>query len=723
MNRKTERVVILGSGVSGQAAALLAKHLGMAYEFVCDGQPDRAEIIAGADLIVVSPGFRQESEVLGMAVQSGKPVIGELEFGFRHFKGKVTAITGTDGKTTTTEWTTALLRAGGIDAREAGNIGRGLSEVAAMDHTAETVAVVEVSSFQLERVERFAPVAAAILNIGCDHLDRYHGSAAEYGAVKRRIFTHVAPENQVFGRSMSDRAVHQRITETEAGFALDGRLILPGGAITVRGEHNRENLQAALELASRFLPDSFFTGETFVETVRGLAAGRHRIETVRQCNGIRYVNDSKATNPHAAAASLAALAPDTARFQLLLGGLDKGMDFSSLLAWKDRIGGAFLFGACRDKIRAALEPSIPCRDFGTDFEAAIAAASAAAEVGDTVLLAPACASMDMFKNYQERGDRFRAFVETLPEKRRAPRNRTLTLLPAEAAQLRSRLAGPADAAGNWLDRIFCGDMLEITAALPDGIADLLILDPPYNLYRDFNGRKFRRGSDQAYQDYLESWFSQVIRLLKPTGSCYLCGDWRCSAVQYQVMSRYCKIRNRIVWQREKGRAAAQNWKNCTEDIWFGTLSDDYVFQADAVRQKRQVIAPYRDASGPRGWEESEEGRFRFTAAANFWDDISVPYWSMPENTDHPTQKPEKLFAKLILSATRPGGVVLDPFLGSGTAAVTAAKLGRHYCGIEIDCEYACWALKRLDRAAADPRIQGYEDGIFWERNSRPGKTK
>ena len=719
----SERIVILGRGVSGQAAALLAEKIGASHTFVCDGDAGAAQAIAEADVIVVSPGFRAGSAVLALAERSGKPVIGELEFGFRHFAGKVAAVTGTDGKTTTTEWTTALLRAGGLDAREAGNIGRGLAEVAASEHTAETVAVVEVSSFQLERVERFAPVAAALLNIGCDHLDRYHGSMEEYAAVKRRIFDRVPPENRVFGRTMPDRPARQRIAEAGGVLSLDGRPILKLAETAIRGEHNLENLQAALELASRFLPDEFFFSAAFRTAAAGLAAGRHRIETVRVLNGVRYVNDSKATNPHAAEAALATLAPDTARFQLLLGGLDKGMDFRPLAAWREKIGGAFLYGACREAIRKALEPAIPCRDFGTDFEAAFAAAAAAAKAGDTVLLAPACASMDMFKNYQERGDRFRALVEALPEKRRAPRNRTLTLTPDEAARFRAQLARPEAVSTGWIDRVFCGDMMDVLDRLPAGIADLLILDPPYNLDRDFNGRKFRRISDDAYRAYLESWFPRAIRLLKPAGSCYLCGDWRCSAAQYEVMSRYCTIRSRIVWQREKGRAAARNWKNCTEDIWFGTLSDDYTFHADAVRQKRQVIAPYRDETGPRGWEEGREGRFRLTAAGNFWDDLSVPYWSMPENTDHPTQKPEKLFAKLILASTDPGGLVLDPFLGSGTAAVTAAKLGRHYCGIEIDEEYACWALKRLAAAADDPRIQGFEDGVFWERNSRPKKRK
>ena len=154
-----------------------------------------------------------------------------------------------------------------------------------------------------------------------------------------------------------------------------------------------------------------------------------------------------------------------------------------------------------------------------------------------------------------------------------------------------------------------------------------------------------------------------------------------------------------------------------EDVWFATLSDDYYFDADAVKQRRRVIAPYREGGRPKDWDETAEGRFRDTAPSNFWDDISVPYWSMPENTAHPTQKPEKLLAKLILASCPPGGVVLDPFLGSGSSAVAAKKLGRHFVGVEQNERYCVWCEKRLELAETDRRIQGYTDGVFWERNT------
>ena len=134
--------------------------------------------------------------------------------------------------------------------------------------------------------------------------------------------------------------------------------------------------------------------------------------------------------------------------------------------------------------------------------------------------------------------------------------------------------------------------------------------------------------------------------------------------------------------------------------------------------KRHVMAPYTDSNGkPKDWSESEDGRFRITHPSNLWTDLTVPYWSMPENTDHPTQKPEKLLAKIILASSKTGDLVFDPFNGSGTTTVVAKKLGRHYLGVELDQKFCCFAQKRLDLADLDHTIQGYTDGVFWERNT------
>ena len=304
-------------------------------------------------------------------------------------------------------------------------------------------------------------------------------------------------------------------------------------------------------------------------------------------------------------------------------------------------------------------------------------------------------------------------------KPRAPRNRTLTLTDEERTRLsRKLLRAPQEWTAKALaDHVIQADLFEVLDLLPEHFVDLLILDPPYNLDKQFADQKFGRRTHADYLQYLESWFPRLLKILKPHASVYLCGDWQCSIADYQVMDKYLKVQNRIIWQREKGRGAKSNWKNCCEDIWFGTMDQKYYFNVDAVKQKRRVIAPYRENGLPKDWEETAEGNYRLTCPSNFWDDISVPYWSMPENTDHPTQKPEKLLAKLILASSRPGDFVFDPFLGSGTTAVVAKKLGRHFAGIEINQEYCCWALKRLERAETNPTIQGYADGVFWERNT------
>ncbi len=303
---------------------------------------------------------------------------------------------------------------------------------------------------------------------------------------------------------------------------------------------------------------------------------------------------------------------------------------------------------------------------------------------------------------------------------RAPRNRTLTLTEAERQLYDARLlrlSGPA-APGDILNHTIQGDLFAVLDWLPAGFVDLLFLDPPYNLNKSFNGAAFRRRSTGDYRDWLQSWLPKLARTLKPTASVYICGDWRSAAAIQMALEPLFILRSRITWEREKGRGAKANWKNCSEDIWFCTVSDAYTFNADAVRLKRRVIAPYTTPDGqPKDWQRTEQGGFRLTAPSNLWTDITVPFWSMPENTDHPTQKPEKLLAKIILASSNPGDVVFDPFLGSGTTSVVAKKLGRQYVGIEVDTLYGCLAEKRLERADQDRSIQGYAEGIFWERHS------
>ena len=304
---------------------------------------------------------------------------------------------------------------------------------------------------------------------------------------------------------------------------------------------------------------------------------------------------------------------------------------------------------------------------------------------------------------------------------RAPANRTMTLSDEELHRYRGSLArfdSPATVA-DVRNKLACQDIFSALPNLPDQSVDLMFADPPYNLTKNFNDRKFRKTSTEEYAEWLDSWLSQTVRLLKPTASIYICGDWRCSTAIHRVGEKYFTAQNRITWEREKGRGAKSNWKNCSEDIWFFTAGDDYYFHVDAVMLKRQVIAPYTDQNGaPKDWAETDNGRFRLTHPSNIWTDLTVPYWSMPENTSHPTQKPEKLLAKIILASSRKGDLVFDPFNGSGTTTVVARKLGRDYLGVEIDETYCCFAQKRLELALVDKSIQGYVDGVFWERNSR-----
>ena len=303
---------------------------------------------------------------------------------------------------------------------------------------------------------------------------------------------------------------------------------------------------------------------------------------------------------------------------------------------------------------------------------------------------------------------------------KATRNRTLTLTDEERVALKPRLLEEDDlsAGASCLDKTIHGDLLRVMPYLPDAFADLIIIDPPYNLNKDFHGLRFREQSESNYEDFLATWFPNVCRKLKPNGSLYICGDWKCTSALQRTVEKELTILNRITWQREKGRGAKANWKNSMEDIWFAVKDPNhYHFNIEAVKMKRRVIAPYRENGHPKDWIDSSDGPFRLTHPSNFWDDICVPFWSMPENTNHPTQKPEKLYAKLILASSQEGQTVFDPFLGSGTASVVAKKLRRHYCGVEINEEYCLWTEKRLETAETDSTIQGYSDGVFWERNT------
>ena len=315
------------------------------------------------------------------------------------------------------------------------------------------------------------------------------------------------------------------------------------------------------------------------------------------------------------------------------------------------------------------------------------------------------------------------------KKNPSSRNKTLTLSPEEAAIYAKRLiylpeSGEASSLKRCVfdseritDRIINADLFAALPLLPRSFADLIIIDPPYNLDKNFHGNSFHARTTADYTEYVRSWLPNILSCAKPDSSVYICCDWKSSSSIFSVLEEFCIVRNRITWQREKGRGALHNWKNCSEDIWYATMTDDFYFDVSSVKHRKKVIAPYRENGEPKDWTETEDGKFRLTYPSNFWDDITVPYWSMSENTEHPTQKPEKLLAKLILASSKPDSVVFDPFAGSGTTAVTAKKLGRHYLCIEQNLDYCLWAEKRLERAKQEIAIQGYSNGVFRERNS------
>ena len=304
-------------------------------------------------------------------------------------------------------------------------------------------------------------------------------------------------------------------------------------------------------------------------------------------------------------------------------------------------------------------------------------------------------------------------------KEKAPRNQTLTLTEEEKSRYSKQLLNLSVpvTCNELLNKTIHQDLFSAALFLPSEFVDLLIVDPPYNLSKSFNGQVFKKKNFDEYENYTRNWLEKILHALKPNASIYVCADWETSLAIYKVLNEFFIVKNRITWEREKGRGAKTNWKNCSEDIWFCVRSADYFFDTDAVKLKRKVIAPYKENGKPKDWFEEESGNFRLTSPSNLWTDISIPFWSMPENTDHPTQKPEKLIAKLILASSKPGDIVLDPFLGSGTTSVVAKKLNRSFVGIESNEEYACLAEKRLEMAQHDRSIQGYAGGFFWERNT------
>ena len=304
-------------------------------------------------------------------------------------------------------------------------------------------------------------------------------------------------------------------------------------------------------------------------------------------------------------------------------------------------------------------------------------------------------------------------------KERASMNRTITLSDDERKTYQDYISDHFELNEN---SVICGDFAKINNQIPDEYFDLILLDPPYNLTKKYGETIFKSMTDAEYIEYILFILKECLKKLKPSGTMYVCGDWKTSYLQRKALEHcedemLCDVINRITWSRDKGRGSEKNWKNNIEDIYMVVKSkDQYTFNINDVKIRKTVLTPYRDKNGKnKDWEETEEGKFRMTCPSNIWFDITVPFWSMAENTDHPTQKSEKLYAKLILASSNKGDNIYEPFAGVFTGCVTAAKLGRNWVGVEFENEYCLLGQKRLVLAEINKNIQGYENGIFRDK--------
>ncbi len=450
MELKGKRVLVVGLGRSGLAAALFLQRHG-AQVTVSDVRSAKAlekeipmlleagiAVEAGGhglltfrrqDLLVLSPGVPLDTPEIRQVRGFGQTILGEVELASRFLKGKTLAITGSNGKTTTTTLCGEILKAAGMAALVGGNIGVPVVELADAS-TEDGWNVLEISSFQLETIDTFRPKIAVILNITPDHLDR-HGSFDNYRAAKERIFVNQTPEDCLvlnaddevalgaaarahsrvfwFSRTKVVRQgafVHQGVVMFRLSEQAAAEPILPLSAIPLKGDHNLENVLAAVTV-SRL---AGVPADVIEQTVRGFRAVEHRLEFVAEIHGVRYYNDSKATNVDAAAKAIAAF---DAGIHLILGGKDKDSDYSTLIPLlRQRVRAVYTIGAAAEKIESHLDGAVPVERAGT-LARALDLASAAATPGDTVLLAPACSSFDQFLNYEDRGAQFKHAVHAL----------------------------------------------------------------------------------------------------------------------------------------------------------------------------------------------------------------------------------------------------------------------------------------------------------------------
>jgi UDP-N-acetylmuramoylalanine--D-glutamate ligase len=387
----------------------------------------RAESFRACDFVVLSPGVPASLPELDHSRAAGIPILAEVELAYRHLKGKILGITGSNGKTTTTQLVGEMLRGGGLRGYTAGNIGTPLIRYAASSQDADVYAT-ELSSFQLETIDRFRPAVAAVLNLTPDHMDRYR-SFDDYIAAKRRIFMNQRAADFAVLNADDPRTAalafevpstpfffSRRGAVKRGAFVRAGELVYrgPGGDqavcrrddIRLKGDHNLENVLAAAAIALLGGVDA----ASLRDSVRGFRGVEHRLEWVADVDGVSYFNDSKATNVDATVKSLEAF---PGRIHLILGGRDKGGDFATLRPLvTERVRRAVLIGEAAGKIAEALSGAAEMTR-AASLPEAVAICRRRAEAGDVVLLAPACASFDMFDNYEHRGRVFKEAVQAL----------------------------------------------------------------------------------------------------------------------------------------------------------------------------------------------------------------------------------------------------------------------------------------------------------------------
>lgn len=449
------KVLVCGMALSGMAAAQALSRLG-ATLYLHDRRPleelpqdtqtglrdltytdylgaDPAQAVREADALVVSPGLPLNLDYLADARRTGKPVVGELELGYQLSQADFIAITGTNGKTTTTALTGEIFRAAGENTFVLGNIGDAVCSHA-LDTRRGDVVVAETAALQLDTIDCYRPFGSAVLNITPDHLDRY-GTMERYAAAKRRILENqgtadyclINADDPVSRRLADDARMRiglqtglVSLNPTAAdGMSVDREgfiiwrharqelRIMPADELRLRGRHNLQNALFAAGLALEY----GIVPETVAEVLRTFGGVEHRLETVTVRGGVTYINDSKGTNPDATMKAVEAVTVPTI---LILGGYDKHADFHELMSSLGTVREIVVLGQTKEKIlAAALEAGFAAVHPAADLEEAVQIAARLARPGDAVLLSPACASWDMYANFEERGRHFKSLVAAL----------------------------------------------------------------------------------------------------------------------------------------------------------------------------------------------------------------------------------------------------------------------------------------------------------------------